>query len=99
MTEIFFLILDRYGWPAFASFAVAFALWRVARWFAQKIGEPLIGAHIGLVQNVQETNKANASSLGTQTELIKHMLHTQDEQGKLLQEIKDKLDAAERRNY
>lgn len=97
MFELFIFVADRYGLHVLGLMAVAFALWRSARWFAVKVAEPIIAAHVGLVQDTRENGATNASALGAQTEILKDIRHTLREQIGLLRDIKEDRDNEARR--
>lgn len=72
--------IERVGFPIAVVCGIAWALVRVARWFASRIAEPAAAAHLSLVGTLEATQRQNAAALeriaaseGATLECVKRM--------------------------
>lgn len=66
-------ILERFGMPTLIILGGAWALWRTARWFGQKIAEPLVTSHVSLVTAVQANDTQITENQKTALSLLEQM--------------------------
>lgn len=91
-------ILERFGFPAAVVAAGLLLGWRLSRWFGNRIAEPLIASHVGVIQSLERTNEINTQTLqaqagtfASQTTLLQQITAIQEKQMDQLERLQELL--------
>ncbi len=63
-------IVKSIGFPSAVLVFVGIAIWRIMVWAGNKVVEPVVAAHIQLVESAKTTNETNAKTLEKMTAIL-----------------------------